>query len=58
MQEEWPIWRLVTEKIVSLKELDERWTTRDIFKANAILDFKAHMEREAMEKSMKKPRRR
>lgn len=35
------VWRLVVEKIATLTEIDNYWTAKDIFKANAVLDMKA-----------------
>jgi len=34
------VWRLVTEKVASLQEIDEHWCINDVFKANAMLDLK------------------
>lgn len=34
------VWRLVTEKVASLQEIDEHWCIDDVFKANAMLDLK------------------
>jgi hypothetical protein len=48
--EEWAIWRLVTEKIATLKEIDEHWSLEDIDKANAVLDMRREIERLQSEK--------
>lgn len=40
-----PIWRLVTEKVATLKEIDEHYSFVDIIKANAVLDMKNEVEK-------------
>ena len=35
------MWRLVTERVATLAEIDGHWTLEDIYKANALLDMQA-----------------
>lgn len=39
MEAEWPVWKLVVEKGISLTEID-RWDLEDIWKAHAIMEMK------------------
>ena len=47
------MWRLVTERVARLEELNRSWTVLDIAKANAVLDMKADIKRIQMEESKK-----
>jgi hypothetical protein len=42
--EEWPIWRLVESRIVSLTEIESTWSLDDVLRANTVLDIKAKIE--------------
>ena len=53
IESEWPVWRLVTERVAHLEELNRSWTVLDIAKANAVLDMRADIKRMQMEESKK-----
>lgn len=40
MQEEYPIWRLVSARVATLSEIEQHWDWEDIDLANAVLDNK------------------
>lgn len=48
------IWRLVTQKIFTLHELETVVSLDDAFRALAVLDFQNDMESEAINRSSKK----
>lgn len=54
LQEEWAIWRLITNKIATLKEINEHYTYEDILKANAMLDMQKDIKNYYNEKASKK----
>ena len=54
LQEEWAVWRLVTERVATLKEINEHYTYTDILKANAILDMQQSVKAYYQEKASKK----
>lgn len=35
----WPIWRLVVNKVATLREIEEHWSLRDLVLANEALDI-------------------
>jgi len=41
------LWRLITEKIASLHELETNWNLNDVYKANALLDMRLDLSEEA-----------
>jgi len=41
------LWRLVTEKIASLQELETNWNLDDLYKANALLDMRLDLSEDA-----------
>lgn len=47
--EEWPVWRLVEQKIVTLAELESSWGLDDIMRANAVLDISDKIKSVLME---------
>ena len=48
------MWRLVTNKIATLKEINEHYTYEDILKANAMLDMQEDIKAYYNEKASKK----
>lgn len=36
--EAWPVWRLVTEGVATLAEIERHWWLEDVFDANEALD--------------------
>lgn len=52
MQTEWPAWRLIMDGVATLEELSgERasYSLADCYKANAVLDMRADIERQQRE---------
>jgi len=47
------VWRLITERVATLQELDAHWTIEDMLKANAVLDMKADIKADAAERARK-----
>ena len=48
------MWRLVTEKIATLQEINKHYTYEDILKANAMLDMQEDIKSYYNEKASKK----
>jgi hypothetical protein len=38
LQDDWPLWRLVLEKVATKQELDTHWSIDDVADANEALD--------------------
>jgi hypothetical protein len=53
LKEELLIWRLVTENIASLNELESTWNLDDLHMANAVLDMRMDITRAEHKKSHK-----
>lgn len=47
LAEEFEIWRLILEKIVTLTELETTWNLDDVMRANALLDMRLDLAEDA-----------
>lgn len=50
LRHEWPVWRLVTEGVATLSEIESGWHMADVLDANDVLDVNA-----AARRSLKAP---
>jgi len=49
IQDEFPVWRLITERVATLKELSTIYSYEDIVKMNAVLDMRNFIDEKQAE---------
>lgn len=46
IEEEWPVWRLVLERVATLAELDTAWSLDDLVRGNLALTLQQYASEE------------
>lgn len=56
MKKEYPVWRLVIQKVANLHEIETFWNLDDLIMANAMLDMQADIEMDVSRKKLNEHR--